>query len=205
MVFNKQKTRLICYPAGREGSCAVPEGVESIEQYAFYRCGRLTEVTLPQSLASIGDSAFLNCRMLNSVTIPMGVTSIGAYAFNGCSDLNEAVFLGAPPASFGSNVFKNCSSEICLWYYPEFKADWAPNGETTWNGYPIRMIEQPIVPGDIDGSGRVDTSDVSALFAFLNGENTEIQEELIAAADMNGDEQVDVLDITALLAVIAQS
>ncbi len=84
MLFNKDQTILIQYPAGKsEVTYAIPEGVTSVWSYAFLDCINLTSVSIPESVTSIGDGAFADCSALASVSIPKGVTSIGSYAFQG--------------------------------------------------------------------------------------------------------------------------
>ena len=67
----------------------IPDGVTSIESYAFYGCAALTSVTIPDSVTHISFSAFSGCSGLTSVTIPDSVMSIGSSAFSGCSNLTE--------------------------------------------------------------------------------------------------------------------
>ena len=47
----------------------IPNGVESINSYAFYNCSSLTSVTIPDSVTSIGAYAFYSCDSLESVHI----------------------------------------------------------------------------------------------------------------------------------------
>ena len=54
------------------------------------------------------------------------------------------------------------------------------------------------VPGDIDGTGKVNVSDVSSLINMILG----ISENNEAAADVNGDGRVNVSDISALINII---
>jgi hypothetical protein len=89
VLFNKNQTILICYPAGKTGSYIVSNTVTSIGDYAFYFCTGLTSVTIPNTVTSIGNYAFSSCTSLTSVTIPNSVTSIGNYAFIACSGLIE--------------------------------------------------------------------------------------------------------------------
>ena len=70
----------------------IPDGVTSIESYAFNDCSGLTSVTIPNSVTSIGWDAFSGCSGLTSVTIGTGVTNIENYAFNGCSKLASVTF-----------------------------------------------------------------------------------------------------------------
>ena len=86
VLFNKDKTELICYPAGKTAEAyAIPDGVATISVGAFCYCTFLTSVTIPNSVTSIGAGAFLFCTNLNEVTISSGVTSIGSLAFLSCN------------------------------------------------------------------------------------------------------------------------
>jgi hypothetical protein len=79
VLFNKNRTVLIAYPVGKQGSYTVPSNVTSIGNYAFYRCSGLTSITIPSSVTSIGDEAFNGCRSM-SITISRR-TRIGSNAF----------------------------------------------------------------------------------------------------------------------------
>ncbi len=88
VLFNKEATELIQYPAGKNNtSYSIPNSVTSIGKYAFYDCNNLTSVEIPNSVTLIGWGAFCGCEGLTSVTIPNSVTSIGDYAFSYCNSL----------------------------------------------------------------------------------------------------------------------
>ncbi len=61
----------------------IPDGVTSIEDFAFYYCSSLTNIVIPNSVTSIGNEAFVLCSNLKNMTIGNGVTSIGEDAFSG--------------------------------------------------------------------------------------------------------------------------
>ena len=88
-------------------SVALPEGVTSIEDYAFAHNDRLKEITLPQSLTSIGNDAFLWCAALESIALPDGVTSVGDKAFSTCVSLKE-LSLGAELLNAGYGLTEFC-------------------------------------------------------------------------------------------------
>ena len=90
VLFNKGKTELICYPAGKtDKSYNIPNSVTSIGYSAFINCTSITSITIPDSVTSIDGSAFGGCSSLKSITIPNSVTSIGYYAFYGCTSLTS--------------------------------------------------------------------------------------------------------------------
>lgn len=62
----------------------IPDGVASIESFAFEHFTGLTSIIIPNSVTSIGHDAFSGCNGLTSITIPESVTSIGEYAFSNC-------------------------------------------------------------------------------------------------------------------------
>jgi hypothetical protein len=108
VLYNKNKTSLHTYPAGKTGSFAIPSSVTNIGQDAFYHCTGLTSVTIPSSVTSIGQYAFGCCTSLTSVTIPKNVTSIGASAFSGCTSLTSVTFASGSnitDANFGDSAF----------------------------------------------------------------------------------------------------
>lgn len=66
-----------------EFSIVLPEGLESVGDYAFSGRNDLRSVAFPMSLSSIGEEAFAGIERLATVTIPdnSALTSVGAYAF----------------------------------------------------------------------------------------------------------------------------
>ena len=88
-------------------SIALPEGVTSIGNFAFYDNDRLKEIALPQSLTSIGHYAFSWCTALGKITIPDGVTELPYGLFSWCTELKD-VALGAKTEKIDTSVFMLC-------------------------------------------------------------------------------------------------
>ena len=76
-------------------SVVIPNGVETIGQYAFYYNHSLSNVVLPSTLTTINTYAFYNCYGLTNITVPQKVSSIGSSAFSGNSKLIEVYNLSS--------------------------------------------------------------------------------------------------------------
>ncbi len=111
VLFNKNKTKLIQFPAGKTGHYTIPKSVTGIVQEAFSGCSGLTSVTIPDSVTSIGNRAFEYCG-LTSVIIGDSVTSIGSNAFAYCNSLESITFRGNAP-----NVFQIVSDFAKVFIY----------------------------------------------------------------------------------------
>lgn len=110
VLFNKQQTLLVMYPAGKtDTSYTIPEGVTSIQGCAFYGCKYLTAVDLPVSMTTLSRSAFEGFHSLKSYTVPAWITSIENRAFTACDSLTS-VTIGSGVTSIGMRVFADCSS-----------------------------------------------------------------------------------------------
>jgi len=108
ILFNKNKTKLVCYPAGKtENNFFIPNNVTSIGHSAFYYCTTLISITIPNSVKSIEDWAFGSCTNLTSIDIPNSVTSIGDWAFYNCKSLLSIVIPNRV-SSIGKSTFSSC-------------------------------------------------------------------------------------------------
>lgn len=132
VVFDKNQSALIVYPAGLAGSYLIPDsvttiaddafayctrlwnvsfpdGVTNIGIGAFYNCSSLTNAPLPANLVTIGPTAFFDCTKLQGLNIGHSVISLGTYAFGGCASLTNAT-IGNSVLSIGDYAFEYCSS-----------------------------------------------------------------------------------------------
>ena len=66
----------------------LPNGLQSIERFAFSGCLNITNLIIPDSVVSIGIHAFRECRSLLSVEIHEGVTVLNESCFEECSLLS---------------------------------------------------------------------------------------------------------------------
>jgi hypothetical protein len=109
ILYSKNKTTLIVYPAGKTGAFTIPNSVTSIEQWAFAFCTSLTSVTIGNSVKSIGMYAFAICTSLTSVTIGNSVKSIGECAFVDCKSLTS-ITIPDSVTTIEYSAFYGCAS-----------------------------------------------------------------------------------------------
>ena len=69
VIFTKDLETLVAFPAGRDGTYAVPDGTKKIAAGAFANC-RIEEVYIPDSVTAIGNRAFDGCMALKEISFP---------------------------------------------------------------------------------------------------------------------------------------
>ncbi|RRD73565.1 leucine-rich repeat domain-containing protein [Tannerella forsythia] len=110
VLYNKAKTRLIYYPAGKPAtSFTVPAGITRIGPCAFDGCKELQSITLPATLTEIEFHGFFNCTALQSITLPATLTEIGYNAFYGCTSL-KSIHIPSAVSDIAYSAFKNCKA-----------------------------------------------------------------------------------------------
>ena len=112
------------YSGGLVTSLIIPDGVESIPNFAFYQCRSITFLNIPSSVKSIGSSAFEDCTGLKSAYFTEGVESIGGSSFEGCTNLST-IILPSSLTSIAINAFRNCTSlnTVASWIENPFALD----------------------------------------------------------------------------------
>lgn len=200
----------------------IPDGVKSINEYAFYGCVSLVSVTIPKGVMSVNDYAFSVCNNLKSVKIPKGVTRIGNGAFSGCISLTDitiqngtthigggafggsglkSVSLPASLTSIGNNAF-NCSY-LGKVVYRGSEDSWNENvslgvGNDRLKQYMI--FKGFIEKGDINGDGKLNNKDVASLFRYLSSGKDDGD---ISVYDYNEDGKINNKDVVALFRYVS--
>ena len=118
VLFNKNQTTLLEYPAGLAGNYTIPNTVTAIAASAFDSCTNLTGVTMPASVTSIGAGAFQSCSSLTAINVNSGSTaysSVGGVLFNHSQStliiypggLGGSYTIPSGVTSIGDNAFAN--------------------------------------------------------------------------------------------------
>ena len=108
VLFNKDKSKLVVFPMGIQSEeYTIPDSVNNIGNYAFYKCLGLKSITISNSVTTISDHAFDDCYNLVSVAIPDSVTTLGSCAFDSCYNLTS-ITIPNRVTSIDSFTFYNC-------------------------------------------------------------------------------------------------
>ncbi len=91
----------------------VPEGVTTINAYAFYSCNQLTNVTIGNDVVDICDYAFDFCTYIEFLTLGDSVDSIGQLTFGYCNNI-ASVVLPSSVSQLGEKSFYACKGIVSL-------------------------------------------------------------------------------------------
>jgi hypothetical protein len=172
-------TALVAVPTGWQQSLLrVPEGVTVIANQAAREVTSITEVELPSTLVEVRASAF------SSITGITRVTCLAATPPSCVSDFTDAVYANA------------------TLYVPMRSLELYRNAEVWSNFQHIEGIDtgdEPVTLGDVNGDGKVNISDVSALIGYLLDDSNEI---CTANADVNDDTHITIADVSILISML---
>ncbi len=150
VLFDKDKTRLVLYPAGCTATeYVIPDGVINIADSAFENSIYLTNVVIPNGVEKIGDDAFNGAEQLTSINMPDSVTRVGDRAFAGCVGLTTVEISGGIER-IGEKAFLGCDN-ITTVYYGGTKEQWRyvtiePHNDSLLNAEIIFGEEMPTAP-----------------------------------------------------------
>lgn len=70
---------------------SLPEGLISLDEFAFMDCQKLQEIRLPKSLKTLGDGTFAGCHALPEIELPEDLETVGEGALMNCLSLTSVV------------------------------------------------------------------------------------------------------------------
>ena len=105
IIYSKDMTKLIRVPSRYAGKkIVVPDGVKTIDNFAFFSLDNVESIELPDSVEVIGRCAFSASRKLETVKLSENLDIICDNAFNGCSKL-EDIALPSSVKHIGEDAF----------------------------------------------------------------------------------------------------
>ena len=202
VLYNKDKTRLIdCPPRCSMGGAEVvklPAMVKVVGANAFDSNTVLKSIEINNGVTEIQKQAFAAMTALLTIIIPESVTIIDTKAFSDCAGLSEIHTLITNPANvtLGDYVFYGVPKNTCKLYVPRGSFQLYKKADQ-WKDF-LNIEQEGGLIGDVNGDGKVNVSDVSALINMIMS-ITPMNQTL---ADVNGDGKVNVSDVSALINII---
>ena len=112
----------------------LPDRLEYVGIYTFFKCGNLVLSEIPANVSLIGDHAFSGCKGLERMSFPDGLIAVDESAFEGCASLKELSFGGNTPPKLGADAFKDVAAGGTV-YCPDAKTyedSFGANGPSGW-------------------------------------------------------------------------
>ena len=95
-----------CFDCSSLTHINLPEGLEIIEEVAFYGCENLQDtLVIPSTVTQIRESAFRYCRQLTAVILPAGLQGIQGGAFADCTSLDYIECQAVEPPAIEEGTF----------------------------------------------------------------------------------------------------
>ena len=101
MLFNKDKTHLLFYPAAMQG----------------------IEVIVKTGVKTIAKNTFCENKNIQRIKFPITVTKVEDGAVNNCSNLEKVTFGGNKPNDLGKFVLGK--DDVVIWYFNKYKNSWS--------------------------------------------------------------------------------
>ncbi len=111
VLYDKDITKLICFPAGLINASALPVTLTQIGSSAFFGCFNLSTIVIPQNVTVIGNLAFAYCGSMTAVELPSGLISVGADAFAYCGSLAQ-IIIPSTLTRIEERTFIGCSNLV---------------------------------------------------------------------------------------------
>ena len=166
VVFSKDETQILYYPAMKEGEYTIPEKVQVIGANVFAGKVGLTKITIGHQVTEIGEYAFDGCSNLEEVVFlptPEGeeraTLDIGTYAFTDCKKLTK-IDLPIGTRTIAARVFSNCIALASITI---------PEGVTELSDYTFSGCDSLTtikIPSTVTNMGGTGTSTMAGMVAF---------------------------------------
>ena len=181
VLFDKEKSNLIVYPANKEGTeYVIPTTVATIESYAFENCKNLISIEIPEGITGIYESTFYGCSNLMNVRLPNSLTKIDRYAFF-CCDKLTSIKIPSNVINIDEDVFNTTLTIIC-------------NDNSNAEKFAIDNGISYAFVGDANGDNEINFMDILAINKHRLGK-TQLTGIQLEVSDVTGDGNIDFMDI----------
>lgn len=144
VLFDKDESELLRFPTGRINEYTIPDGTQTIGEFAFAESKRIVKIITSESMKTIRGCAFYNCDRLADVDASSSVTldHIEGNAFSGCSGLKRLTINCAIPPYVGEDSFSFSGNRVKVIVPGNaevmYKTEWAGlNCEIVADGIPL--------------------------------------------------------------------
>ena len=213
-LYDKDLTHLLAVPCGKSDSAlVVPASVKTIGEQAA-RYARVKSVTTGNSLKVIAANAFATNPVLTEITLGARLDSIMEQAFLGCPAVTAVTSLNpVPPVGPGvafdestdgdGNVTASVYRNATLFVPRGSKQAYQTTGNWAKFVNIVEIdVEQPGLPGDLNGDGNVDIEDVNILINLILEQTS--ADDVIGDPDLDGSGGTDIADVNALINLILE-
>lgn len=108
ILFNKDKTKIIRYPAGLENEeYVIPDSVKIVGENAFSYSKYLKNITSMSGVNKLCGYSFEYCENLNNIVLSDNLNTIEYYSFSGCKNLKK-IILPSSLTIIGERAFQDC-------------------------------------------------------------------------------------------------
>ena len=149
VLYTKDQTTLLIFPAGRSGEYTLPATVTRIENFGFSGADKLSSITLNEGLTEIGENAFEYCRKLQTPSLPSTLTEIGSYSFMYCEGMTDSLLIPKKTQHIGYLAFFYDYNLTDIDFEPESEMDRFGYGAFGYCG-----IEDFTIPRNISTMGQ---------------------------------------------------
>ena len=139
--------------------------------HLFLNENEIKDLVVPNTVTSIGEYAFYKCSSFNTIVLGEKVKEIGGDAFGGAYNLKNITCKRFRPATIQENTFYDYTYSSATLYVPKGSQSLyfvAPG----WIHF-VNIVEDgenpTTIKGDVNGDGRVNVSDVTALVNIILG------------------------------------
>lgn len=183
----------------------IPGNVKQLEAYCFSDCQQLNRVILEEGVESVGYDAFFGPVVY--LSLPATLTYIASTAINPYVNAYPGSGVFVPKGDLTVQVHSEIPATIdnYAFYYVFGEAHLVvPQGckEAYKSSSPWSHFYEYLEMGDVNDDGYMDITDVTALIAYVTGQDPKPFKP--AAADINGDGLVDANDVDALCRLLLQ-